>query len=523
MKQYLMFLIVLFVAFPTFAQDSPKETADDKASSTVVSITERVEAAKLAYQNEASVAAKLLLKAIDAETARVEDDTRLKVETQLRKLLELKAARKAFLKNTNKTPAQQKLKSASAKYTRQLIASKKSLEKVFDDAADEYRKPPLKDFAAAARILDDKKKLFDALGKPRSLKSGTSTNMLSRKAWTIAHATNSESISHHYVELSGPAEYMLDGNPETLWHTRWKENRSPYPHEVQIDLGGDSVFSGLQYTPRKSMSAGRIKEYEIYASQDGKSWGTAIATGAFENSGDRQRITFDETKARFLRLVSLSGHGEKTASAISELHLLVSNNDNPDFFLADNDAESLDGAAGFNPEFNTENWIAASPKRATTDDAGYLQIAAGSQGNVVVTRKNNFKLPTVNVTLSASAGTDAYIIINARQKNGKWLGVTSRIRFDDGKIVAGGQRTNFREDSGRLKKYEVDEYFDLQFKIHEIDDKPEALMVRSQANSKFTGAIAYKKRSSGEAGAVGFIVNQGAISVKKFELSKEEK
>lgn len=62
----------------------------------------------------------------------------------------------------------------------------------------------------------------------------------------------------------------------------------------------------------------------------------------------------------------------------------------------------------------------------------------------------------------------------------------------------------------------------MQLKIEEITDRPDTLMVKSRANSKFTGAIAYKKTSSGEAGSGGFIVLKGDISVKNFELSFEK-
>ena len=105
----------------------------------------------------------------------------------------------------------------------------------------------------------------------------------------------------------GEASFLVDGNPSTYWHTMYSVTVANYPHWVDFDASQEKLLKGFVYQPRQDSANGRIKDYEIYVSHDGKSWGNAVSKGAFNNTSEPQRILFDKpVKARYIRLRALS-------------------------------------------------------------------------------------------------------------------------------------------------------------------------------------------------------------------------
>lgn len=105
-----------------------------------------------------------------------------------------------------------------------------------------------KPFAAAAEI--------DALG-PKG-------EPLSKSAWKILWASSEET---NY--LAGDAENILDGQPNSFWHTDNAGATPPkHPHRVVIDLGESRELSGIRYLPRSGVPKedGGIKDYRVYLS-----------------------------------------------------------------------------------------------------------------------------------------------------------------------------------------------------------------------------------------------------------------
>ena len=141
--------------------------------------------------------------------------------------------------------------------------------------------------------------------------------VLPRARWKVHHVSSQEARAQKQA-----AELAFDGNPDTCWHTQWKDARPTYPHELQLDLGQSHTLTGLQLLPRQDRARnGRIARYELHASPDGKTWGRPIARGTLANSLDEQQVTFAPVQARYLRLRALTGHDGPFA-AIAELSLL---------------------------------------------------------------------------------------------------------------------------------------------------------------------------------------------------------
>lgn len=77
---------------------------------------------------------------------------------------------------------------------------------------------------------------------------------------------------------NSPATNVIDGNPDTFWHTQWDGAEPPHPHELVVKIPGDQQVCAVNLLPRQGSSAGasngQIRDYELYATND-----LAVATG----------------------------------------------------------------------------------------------------------------------------------------------------------------------------------------------------------------------------------------------------
>ena len=106
-----------------------------------------------------------------------------------------------------------------------------------------------------------------------------------------------------YEATEGPAELVLDGDPNTIWHTDWY-GTSRANHWIQFELSEDYVVDGLRYLPRSGSSNGVITKYEIQISDDGKTFET-IASGSWANNKSWKAAEFEGVQAKFVRLVAV--------------------------------------------------------------------------------------------------------------------------------------------------------------------------------------------------------------------------
>jgi hypothetical protein len=120
------------------------------------------------------------------------------------------------------------------------------------------------------------------------------------------------------------ASNVIDGNPDTIWHTSWGENAPKYPHEFQIELPESHTITGFTYLPRQDMSNGWIDKYQVYISTDGQNFGEPAATGNFEPNRDKKKVLFDKSRnGRFFRFVALSGFNGQIFASAAEIDLIT--------------------------------------------------------------------------------------------------------------------------------------------------------------------------------------------------------
>ena len=123
----------------------------------------------------------------------------------------------------------------------------------------------------------------------------------------------------------GDASYLVDGDPSTIWHTMYSITLAKYPHWVDFDAGKQKLIKGFTYLARQDGSLnGCIKDYEIYVSNDNKTWGEPVVKGSFEKTAKLQKVMFGKpVKARYVRLRALNEQSGQDYASGAEFTLVT--------------------------------------------------------------------------------------------------------------------------------------------------------------------------------------------------------
>lgn len=124
-------------------------------------------------------------------------------------------------------------------------------------------------------------------------------------------------------------EKLQDGSSLTFWHTRFSPEVAKPPHYVIFENPNGAVIEGLSFaTWQGGNGNGLVKAYEIYFSNDGKTWGDKVMDGGLDvRLANEQPIVFpQETTSRFIKFlvtdaVSLDG---KSIASIGRLDVVAS-------------------------------------------------------------------------------------------------------------------------------------------------------------------------------------------------------
>jgi F5/8 type C domain/Domain of unknown function (DUF5060)/Fibronectin type III domain len=128
--------------------------------------------------------------------------------------------------------------------------------------------------------------------------------------------------SQEQVGENGAATHAIDGNATTFWHTAWSRRAAPLPHSLVLDLGGQYQVDGLRYLPRQDGSPnGTIASYQFYVSDNGSTWGTAVAAGTFAAATTEKIVRFTAKTGRYVRLVALSEINGNPWTSVAELNI----------------------------------------------------------------------------------------------------------------------------------------------------------------------------------------------------------
>ncbi len=116
---------------------------------------------------------------------------------------------------------------------------------------------------------------------------------------------------------------IIDEDPNTFWAS---DEGSNSPQEVVIDLGKSYALKGFTYMPMQDRYPfGIITHYEFSLSNDGLTWKLA-KKGEFANivnSRLEQRIDFNPTNARYIKLKGLAVDGKDLRASFAEIGILT--------------------------------------------------------------------------------------------------------------------------------------------------------------------------------------------------------
>ena len=148
-------------------------------------------------------------------------------------------------------------------------------------------------------------------------------NVLSRKRWSIS-ARNENS--------SYPASNAIDSVFDSYYSS---QSNASMPVEVTINMGGKNNIYGINLSQSEARAlttaeychtdeGTRIKNYEVYASNDGLNWGSAIVSGTLENERGIKEIQIPQGtgKRRYLKLKILSNYKGNGVVQITDIDLL---------------------------------------------------------------------------------------------------------------------------------------------------------------------------------------------------------
>ena len=121
----------------------------------------------------------------------------------------------------------------------------------------------------------------------------------------------------------GEPEHLLDGDPDTIWHSQYGTTMGSFPHSVAIRFAKEpEVIRGLICQGRRVGVNGRIKNCTVETSEDGEHW-TMQAHAILANTPEMQQINFREgVKAKFYRFTALDNHYGNDFASMAELKVV---------------------------------------------------------------------------------------------------------------------------------------------------------------------------------------------------------
>lgn len=121
---------------------------------------------------------------------------------------------------------------------------------------------------------------------------------------------------------NGRAAALLDGNVNSFWHTKYQNGTDPFPHSVVFDLGVNHEVTGFEFTQRQSNANGKIKDYQLFVSDNPEEFGTAVGTGTFADISRPQVVTIDGGKiGRYVKLVALNSIARNAFAGGAEVNI----------------------------------------------------------------------------------------------------------------------------------------------------------------------------------------------------------
>ncbi len=117
---------------------------------------------------------------------------------------------------------------------------------------------------------------------------------------------------------SDGSKNALDGNSNTIWHTKWdKSDKELY---FTIKLNEPTYLSALEYVPRQDGTNGRVLSAKISVSMDGENFETIVEETDWKNDASNKMVDFTESvKASYIKIEGLKTSNDFMSAAMFNL------------------------------------------------------------------------------------------------------------------------------------------------------------------------------------------------------------
>ena len=145
--------------------------------------------------------------------------------------------------------------------------------------------------------------------------------------YPVGRLTSFAESEYNGSGTEGPAEYVLDGDEGTHWHTNWRTNEAQDVEKrwIGLELEEPAVLDALRYYPRGGNMNGFVSEYKVQYKLNQEDEWTDIAGGTWDRTLEWKIAEFDEpVEAKYVRLVGIHTYAESgndAHMAVAELRV----------------------------------------------------------------------------------------------------------------------------------------------------------------------------------------------------------
>jgi hypothetical protein len=159
------------------------------------------------------------------------------------------------------------------------------------------------------------------------------------------------------------------------------------------------------------------------------------------------------------------------------------------------------------------SWRIGDPERIDMSRKGVF-LPAGPSGNLLLTRRADYKKCQLSITLSATRGTEAFLALRAHRGPDGWRGITAPVFDEGGRIHAGRQSVDFRLPDRRRAIEATDPERPLRILFRIDDQGASRLEIRKEKSS-----MDHAPTPAGQyVGAVGVFVKSGTLIIHAMDV-----
>ncbi len=139
-----------------------------------------------------------------------------------------------------------------------------------------------------------------------------------RSAWKVT--------ASDFQNGEGNPEHAIDGDTDTIWHSRYSPDKPGLPHFLIVDMAAPLAIESVRLTPRPDGSNGRARAYDLYLSNDKENFGAPAMSGTLPDEGTVQTLKLPQTQtARYLKFVVKSEYSRQDLGSLAEISIVPAN------------------------------------------------------------------------------------------------------------------------------------------------------------------------------------------------------